>query len=61
MHSFHARWVRAMVKTKECSLLIMAYPSSVDVSDDYIYVSDVVNIRLLRIEKRFKLNESVKL
>ncbi|MFT6276484.1 MAG: hypothetical protein ACJAZ0_002592 [Halioglobus sp.] len=39
----------------------MAYPSSVDVSDDYIYVSDVVNIRLLRIEKRFKLNESVKL
>ncbi|MFT6277125.1 MAG: hypothetical protein ACJAZ0_003237 [Halioglobus sp.] len=39
----------------------LAYPSSVDVSDNYIYVSDVVNIRLLRIEKRFKLSESAKL
>lgn len=39
----------------------LAYPSSVDVSDNYIYVSDLVNIRLLRIEKCFKLSESAKL
>ncbi|MCK5528576.1 MAG: hypothetical protein KAI74_02735, partial [Kiritimatiellae bacterium] len=38
----------------------MAYPSSVDVTDDYIYVSDLVNARVLRIKKEFQLIESDK-
>jgi len=33
----------------------MAWPNSVDATDDYIYVSDIVNIRLLRLEKTFQV------
>jgi SMP-30/gluconolaconase/LRE-like protein len=31
----------------------MAWPNSVDATDDYIYVTDIVNIRLLRLAKTF--------
>ncbi|MEQ8791271.1 MAG: hypothetical protein RIC55_33725 [Pirellulaceae bacterium] len=31
----------------------LAWPNSVDSTDDYIYVSDVVNVRLLRLKKTF--------
>ncbi|MCG3180355.1 MAG: hypothetical protein BIFFINMI_02714 [Phycisphaerae bacterium] len=31
----------------------MAYPNSVDATDNYIYVADLVNVRLLRIAKTF--------
>jgi hypothetical protein len=47
-----------LVPTRE---LPMAWPNSVDATDDYIYVSDIVNVRLLRIEKRFALSMSSKL
>lgn len=33
----------------------MAFPNSVAVTDDHIYVGDMVNVRLLRIEKQFAL------
>lgn len=33
----------------------LAWPNSVDATDDYIYVSDIVNIRILRIAKTFAL------
>lgn len=33
----------------------MAYPNSVDATDQYIYVGDIVNVRLLQIAKRFAL------
>jgi hypothetical protein len=33
----------------------MAWPSSVDATDDYIFVTDIVNIRLLRLKKTFAL------
>lgn len=33
----------------------LAWPNSVDATDDYIYVGDLVNIRLLRIRKTFQL------
>jgi outer membrane protein assembly factor BamB len=33
----------------------MAWPNCVDATDDSIYVSDIVNIRLLRLAKQFKL------
>lgn len=36
----------------------LAWPNSVDATDDYIYVSDIVNVRLLRIQKNFKLETS---
>jgi hypothetical protein len=36
----------------------MAWPNSVDATDDYIYVGDLVNIRLLRIRKTFQLAAS---
>ena len=36
----------------------MAWPNSVDATDDYIYVGDLVNIRLLRIRKTFQLATS---
>jgi hypothetical protein len=39
-----------LVPTKEIPL---AWPNSVDATDDYIYVSDIVNIRLLRMAKTF--------
>jgi len=43
---------RDLVPTKD---IPMAFPNSVDATDDYIYVSDMVNLRLLRIKKTFKL------
>jgi len=46
-----------LVPTKD---IPMAWPNSVDVTDDYIYVSDIVNVRLLRIQKNFKLDTSSK-
>lgn len=36
----------------------MAWPNSVDATDDCIYVSDIVNIRLLRIRKTYQLDSS---
>jgi hypothetical protein len=39
----------------------MAWPNSVDATDDYIYVSDIVNIRLLRIAKTFALDALVRI
>lgn len=33
----------------------MAWPNCVDATDDFIYVSDIVNIRLLRLKKTFVL------
>jgi len=42
-----------LVTTKDVPL---AWPNSVDATDDYIYVSDIVNVRLLRIEKKFALS-----
>jgi hypothetical protein len=39
-----------LVPTKD---IPMAWPNSVDATDDYIYVSDIVNVRLLRIAKTF--------
>lgn len=38
----------------------LAYPNSVDVTDRFIYVSDVVNIRVLQIEKIFELSKTSK-
>lgn len=46
-----------LVTTKDIPL---AWPNSVDATDDYIYVADIVNVRLLRIEKRFSLSMSAK-
>ena len=37
----------------------MAWPNSVDATDDYIYVSDMVNVRLLRLAKTFALAKTV--
>jgi hypothetical protein len=31
----------------------LAWPNSVDATEDFIYVSDIVNIRLLRLAKTF--------
>jgi len=42
-----------LVPTKDVP---MAWPNSVDATDDYIYVSDLVNIRLLQLEKQFELS-----
>ena len=36
----------------------MAWPNSVDVTDDYVYVSDIVNIRVLRLKKTFQAEGS---
>ncbi len=36
----------------------MAYPNSVDASDDHIYVADLVNVRLLRLAKTFAAAET---
>jgi hypothetical protein len=37
----------------------MAWPNSVDATDDWIYVSDIVNIHLLRLAKTFSATETV--
>jgi hypothetical protein len=47
-----------LVPTKD---IPMAWPNSVDATDDFIYVSDIVNIRLLRLAKTFVATESVTL
>ncbi|MHC4718078.1 MAG: hypothetical protein ACYS5V_13985, partial [Planctomycetota bacterium] len=39
----------------------MAWPNSVDATDDHIYVSDIVNVRLLRLAKTFAATETVTL
>lgn len=44
-----------LVKTTDIPL---AWPNSVDATDDYIYVSDIINVRLLRIAKTFALHMS---
>lgn len=45
-----------LVPTKDVPL---GWPSSVDATDDYIYVSDIVNIRVLRLEKTFAVSQTV--
>jgi hypothetical protein len=40
-----------VVPTKDIPL---AFPNSVDATDNYIYVADMVNLRLLRLRKNFK-------
>ena len=45
-----------LVPTKDIPL---AWPSSVDATDDYIYVTDIVNVRLLRIKKTYAIEKSV--
>jgi hypothetical protein len=37
----------------------MAYPNCVDATDDYVYVSDIVNTRLMRLAKTFAAAETV--
>ena len=37
----------------------MAWPNSVDANDDYIYVTDIINTRLLRLKKTFAAAETV--
>jgi hypothetical protein len=37
----------------------MAYPNSVDVTDDYIYVGDMGNCRLLQVAKTFAASETI--
>lgn len=39
----------------------MGWPNSVDATDDYIYVSDIVNIRLMRLAKTFAAAETVEI
>ncbi|MEQ8791895.1 MAG: hypothetical protein RIC55_36900 [Pirellulaceae bacterium] len=36
----------------------LAWPNSVDATDDFIYVSDIVNIRLLRLAKTFAVSRT---
>jgi hypothetical protein len=45
-----------LVPTKDVP---MAWPNSVDATDNYIYVSDIVNIRLLRLAKTFAAEKTV--
>jgi len=45
-----------LVPTKD---IPMAWPNCVDATDDYIYVSDIVNIRLLRLAKTFAAEVTV--
>jgi hypothetical protein len=47
-----------LVPTKDVP---MAWPNSVDVTDDHIFVSDMLNVRLLRLAKTFTAAETVKL
>ena len=37
-----------------------AWPNSVDATDDFIYVSDIVIVRLMRLEKTFELRMTSK-
>lgn len=37
----------------------LAFPNSVDATDDYVYVADMVNLRLLRLAKSFALQATV--
>jgi len=46
-----------LVPTKDIPL---GFPNSVDATDDFIYVADMVNLRLLRIAKKFKVEASAK-
>ncbi|MCG3178224.1 MAG: hypothetical protein BIFFINMI_00549 [Phycisphaerae bacterium] len=39
----------------------MGWPNSVDATDDYVYVSDIVNIRLMRLAKTFAAAETVEI
>jgi len=39
----------------------LAWPNSVDATDEYVYVSDIVNIRLLRLAKTFRAEASAKI
>ncbi len=43
---------------KRQSAIPMAYPNSVDATDDYIYVGDMGNCRLLRLAKTFAASET---
>ncbi|HOX06108.1 MAG TPA: hypothetical protein PK280_06880 [Planctomycetota bacterium] len=45
-----------LVPTKDVP---MAYPNCVDATDDYVYVSDIVNTRLMRLAKTFAAAETV--
>ncbi len=45
-----------LVPTKD---IPMAYPNCVDVTDDYVYVSDIVNVRLMRLAKTFAAAETI--
>jgi len=47
-----------LVPTKDAPMIL---PNSVDATDDYIYVSDMVNIRLLRLAKTFAATGTVKI
>ncbi len=47
-----------LVPTKDVP---MAWPNSVDATDDHIYVSDIVNIRILRLAKTFAAVETATL
>lgn len=47
-----------LVPTKD---IPMAYPNSVDATDDFIYVADLVNVRLLRIAKTFAASETAEI
>ncbi|MGB2821956.1 MAG: hypothetical protein WBF17_13315, partial [Phycisphaerae bacterium] len=47
-----------LVPTKD---IPMAWPNSVDATDDYIYISDIVNIRLLRLAKTFRAEACAKI
>ena len=44
-----------LVPTKDVPL---AWPNSVEVTDKYIYVGDIVNTRLLQLEKKFELSKT---
>jgi len=37
----------------------LAWPSSVDATDDHLFVSDIINVRLLRLAKTFAVMETV--
>lgn len=47
-----------MIPTKDVPMI---FPNSVDATDDFVYVTDIVNIRLLRLSKTFILNETLEI
>jgi hypothetical protein len=47
-----ARGSKSAIRSSR-SAVYMAWPNSVDATDDYVYVSDIVNVRLLRLAKTF--------